>query len=77
MMHSFKQDRFQPNPKTGQFTYGEGFVPEYTIFNLKSSYEVNKNWKLSLGIENLLINFTSQPLHGGMHGTTNLLILWG
>ncbi|MDV4067268.1 TonB-dependent receptor [Elizabethkingia anophelis] len=53
MMHSFKQDRFQPNPKTGQFTYGEGFVPEYTIFNLKSSYEVNKNWKLSLGIENL------------------------
>jgi len=52
MLHSFAQNRFEPNAK-GVYTYGEGSVPEYTIFNFKSSYEVNKNWKVSLGIENL------------------------
>ncbi|MBJ3377447.1 TonB-dependent receptor, partial [Salmonella enterica subsp. enterica serovar Typhimurium] len=60
MLHSFKQDRFDPNPKTGLYAYGEGKVPEYTVFNLKSSYDVNKNWKLSLGIENLF-NKSYQP----------------
>ncbi|KFF14406.1 TonB-dependent receptor [Chryseobacterium soli] len=60
MLHAFKQDRFDPNPKTGLYAYGEGFVPDYTIFNLKSSYEVTHNWKLSLGIENLF-NTTYQP----------------
>lgn len=59
MLHSFKQDRFSPNAK-GLFAYGEGNVPEYTVFNLKSSYNVNKSWKLSLGIENLF-NKVYQP----------------
>ena len=53
MLHAFKQDRFDPNAKTGLYPYGEGEVPEYTVFNFKSSYEVNKNWRLSLGVENV------------------------
>lgn len=60
MLHAFEQDRFQPNAKTGLFVYGEGRVPAYTVFNFKSSYEINNNWKLSLGIENLF-NKTYQP----------------
>lgn len=60
MMHVFEQDRFPANPTTGLFVYGEGRIPEYTVFNLKSSYDVNKSWKLSLGVENLL-NKTYQP----------------
>lgn len=60
MLHAFKQDRFAPNAKTGLYAYGEGMVPEYTVFNLKSSYDVNKSWRLSLGIENLF-NTVYQP----------------
>ncbi|PZU19176.1 MAG: TonB-dependent receptor, partial [Chryseobacterium sp.] len=33
MLHAFGQDRFEPNAKTGLYVYGEGKVPEYTIFN--------------------------------------------
>ncbi|WP_419869426.1 TonB-dependent receptor [Chryseobacterium sp. CT-SW4] len=60
MLNSFKQNRFDPSPKTGLYSYGEGKVPEYTVFNFKSSYIINKNWKLSLGIENLF-NRLYQP----------------
>ena len=60
MLHAFKQDRFDPNAKTGLYPYGEGEVPEYTVFNFKSSYEVNKNWRLSLGVENVF-NKMYQP----------------
>ncbi len=60
MLHAFKQDRFDPNAKTGLYVYGEGRVPEYTVFNFKSSYDVNKSWKLSLGIENIF-NKMYQP----------------
>ncbi|WP_250252657.1 TonB-dependent receptor [Chryseobacterium sp. Marseille-Q3244] len=60
MLHSFTQNRFTPNIKTGLYSYGEGYVPEYTVFNFKSSYEVNRNWKLSLGIENIF-NKKYQP----------------
>ncbi|MEN4762792.1 TonB-dependent receptor [Chryseobacterium sp. C39-AII1] len=59
MLHSFSQNRFDPNAK-GTFVYGEGRVPKYTVFNFKSSYEVNKNWKVSLGIENVF-NKNYQP----------------
>ena len=59
MLHSFQQDRFSPNAK-GVYAYGEGFVPDYTVFNFKSGYEVNRHWKISLGIENLL-NRQYQP----------------
>ena len=59
MLHAFSQDRFAPNAK-GLYAYGEGKVPEFTVFNLKSSYEFDQNWKLSLGIENLF-NKTYQP----------------
>ncbi|WP_027387385.1 TonB-dependent receptor [Chryseobacterium gregarium] len=60
MLHAFEQDRFEPNAKTGMYVYGEGRIPDYTIFNLRSSYEVNKNWKFSIGIENLF-NKMYQP----------------
>jgi len=60
MLHAFEQNRFQPNAKTGLFLYGEGKVPAYTVFNFKSSYDLSKNWKLSLGIENLF-NKMYQP----------------
>lgn len=59
MLHAFGQNRFEPNAK-GLYVYGEGKVPDYTVFNLKSSYEVNQNWKVSLGIENLF-NKMYQP----------------
>ncbi|WP_370896698.1 TonB-dependent receptor [Chryseobacterium gossypii] len=60
MLHAFGQNRFDPNPKTGLYAYGEGKVPEYTVFNFKSTYELNRNWKLSLGIENVF-NKLYQP----------------
>lgn len=60
MLHAFGQDRFDPNTKTGLYVYGEGKVPEYTVFNFKSSYDVNKNWRLSLGVENVF-NKLYQP----------------
>lgn len=59
MLHAFEQDRFQPNA-AGVLGYGEGNVPEYTIFNFKSSYEVNKNWRVSVGVENVF-NKIYQP----------------
>ena len=62
MLHIFGQDRFEPNAKTGLYTYGEGKVPEYTVFNFKSSYDVSKNWKLSLGIENLFNTLYQPPI---------------
>lgn len=60
ILHAFEQDRFEPNAKTGMYVYGEGYVPEYTVFNFKASYEVNKNWRVSAGIENLF-NKMYQP----------------
>ena len=60
MLNAFKQDRFDPNAKTGLFVYGEGRVPGYTVFNFKSSYDVNQNWKFSLGVENVF-NKMYQP----------------
>ncbi|ATN08085.1 TonB-dependent receptor [Chryseobacterium indologenes] len=60
MLHSFTQNRFDPNSKTGLYAYGEGYVPEYTVFNFKSSYEVTTNWRLSLGVENVF-NKKYQP----------------
>ncbi|MDQ1098317.1 MULTISPECIES: TonB-dependent receptor [Chryseobacterium] len=60
MLHGFRQNRFDPNPKTGLYSYGEGTVPDYTVFNFRSSYDLNSNWKLSLGIENVF-NKVYQP----------------
>jgi len=60
MLHGFRQNRFDPNPKTGLYSYGEGTVPDYTVFNFRSSYDLNSKWKLSLGIENVF-NKVYQP----------------
>ncbi|WPO82872.1 TonB-dependent receptor [Chryseobacterium sp. JJR-5R] len=60
MLHAFEQDRFEPNAKTGLYVYGEGRIPDYTVFNFRAGYEVDKHWKLSIGIENLF-NRLYQP----------------
>lgn len=60
MLNAFRQNRFDPNAKTGLYVYGEGEVPGYTVFNFKSSYDVNQNWKVSLGVENVF-NKMYQP----------------
>nr|WP_314494748.1 TonB-dependent receptor [uncultured Chryseobacterium sp.] len=60
MLHAFEQDRFSPNAKTGLYVYGEGRVPSYTVFNFRSSYEIDKNWKIAVGVENLF-NRLYQP----------------
>ncbi|WP_228459209.1 TonB-dependent receptor [Chryseobacterium carnipullorum] len=60
MIHAFEQDRFQTNAKTGMFAYGEGYVPDYTVFNFKASFEVNRNWRVSAGVENVF-NRMYQP----------------
>ena len=60
MLNAFKQNRFNPNVKTRLYVYGEGEVPGYTVFNFKSSYDVNQNWKVSLGVENVF-NKMYQP----------------
>jgi iron complex outermembrane receptor protein len=53
-LHNFERDRFDPAASTGKYSFNEGSVKEYTIFNLSSSYLLNKSFKLGLGVENLL-----------------------
>ncbi|MNS64593.1 TonB dependent receptor [compost metagenome] len=52
-VRSGNRDRFEKT-KTGAYNLGEGPVNAYNIFNLNGSYSVNKDLRLSLGIENLL-----------------------
>lgn len=41
------------NSTTGIYNGNEGAVKAYNLFNFAASYKVNKNTRLSLGIENL------------------------
>ena len=52
-LHNFKRDRFDPNPTTNLYSFNEGPVKKYTVFNLSSSYLINKSFRLALGVENL------------------------
>jgi iron complex outermembrane receptor protein len=60
----------------GLYAYGEGYVPDYTVFNFKSSYEINHNWKVSLGIENVFNKLYQPQLPGGQQETLITLMLW-
>lgn len=53
VLHNFERDRFNPNPTTNKYSFNEGPVPSYTVFNIGSSYVINKHFKTALGIENL------------------------
>jgi iron complex outermembrane receptor protein len=55
-LHNFSRDRFSPDPKTNKYSYSEGPVKKYTVFNISSSYVIKKNFKTSLGVENLFNN---------------------
>lgn len=52
-LHNFKRDRFDPSPTTNLYSFNEGPVKKYTVFNLSSSYLINKSFRLGLGVENL------------------------
>ena len=47
------RNRFAKNTTTGIYNGNEGAVKAYNLFNFAASYKVNKNTRLSLGIENL------------------------
>lgn len=47
------RNRFAKNATTGIYNGNEGAVKAYNLFNLAASYKVNKNTRLSVGIENL------------------------
>ncbi|TBW27091.1 TonB-dependent receptor [Gramella sp. KN1008] len=52
-IYSGNRDHFEPNAE-GDYTYGQGPVNSFNLVNLTSSYKLNKNTSLGLGIENLL-----------------------
>ncbi|NII28973.1 TonB-dependent receptor [Pseudoflavitalea sp. X16] len=47
------RERFAKNSTTGIYNGNEGAVKAYNLFNFAASYKVNKNTRLSVGIENL------------------------
>ncbi|WP_240466024.1 MULTISPECIES: TonB-dependent receptor [Sphingobacterium] len=59
-VHTGARDRFDINPKKGQYNNSEGPVKSVDLFNLSSSYSVNALWNIGMGIENLL-NKTYYP----------------
>lgn len=52
-LHNFERDRFSPDPKTNKYSFNEGPVREYTVFNISTSYIISKYFKVALGVENL------------------------
>lgn len=53
VLHNFERDRFSPDSSTNKYSFNEGPVQQYTIFNFSSSYVINKHFKTALGVENL------------------------
>ncbi|TDE43789.1 TonB-dependent receptor [Flavobacterium rhamnosiphilum] len=53
VLHNFERDRFSSDPATNKYSFNEGPVQKYTIFNFSSSYVINKHIKTSFGVENL------------------------
>jgi iron complex outermembrane receptor protein len=51
MLNSGKRKHFKAT--NDKFKYGEGPVDAFTVFHLTSSYKVNKDLNVKLGIENL------------------------
>ncbi|KZE83608.1 ferric aerobactin receptor [Myroides marinus] len=59
-LYSGSRDRFEPNAQ-GKYKNSEGPVKDISLFNIASTYTLNKSWKFSVGIENLF-NKTYYPV---------------
>ncbi|MDR0193736.1 MAG: TonB-dependent receptor [Myroides sp.] len=59
-LYSGSRDRFDANAQ-GKYKNSEGPVKEISLFNIASTYTLNKSWKFSVGIENLF-NKTYYPV---------------
>ncbi|UIR57442.1 TonB-dependent receptor [Sphingobacterium sp. SRCM116780] len=51
-VHTGSRDRFLPNDK-GVYKNSEGTIKSIDLFNMNGNYQVNQQWSLGLGIENL------------------------
>ncbi|HET8754326.1 MAG TPA: TonB-dependent receptor, partial [Salinimicrobium sp.] len=51
-IYSGNRDRFEPSP-AGTYVYGKGPVNSFNLFNFTTNYQLTKNTKIGLGIENL------------------------
>ncbi|KUF43617.1 TonB-dependent receptor [Myroides marinus] len=59
-LYSGSRDRFDANAQ-GKYKNSEGPVKDISLFNIASTYTLNKSWKFSVGIENLF-NKTYYPV---------------
>jgi len=59
-LFSGSRDRFGVNEK-GKYKNSEGAVKDISLFNLATTYTLNKAWKASMGVENLF-NKTYYPV---------------
>lgn len=59
-LYSGNRNRFDADEK-GKYKNSEGVVKAINLFNLATSYTINKTWKASIGIENLF-NTTYYPV---------------
>ncbi|EHO09391.1 TonB-dependent receptor [Myroides odoratimimus] len=66
-LYSGSRNRFNPNEKGG-YKNSEGPVKDISLFNLASTYILNKAWKVNVGIENLF-NKTYYPVVSQYRGT--------
>ncbi|WP_232789330.1 TonB-dependent receptor [Sphingobacterium sp. UDSM-2020] len=51
-IHTGARDRFALNDK-GKYNNSEGPISNVDLFNLSGNYNLNKNWKIGFGIENI------------------------
>ncbi|MDR2224353.1 MAG: TonB-dependent receptor [Flavobacteriaceae bacterium] len=51
-LYSGNRNHFAPDEK-GKYKNGDGPVTDISLFNIASTYTLNKSWKFSIGIENL------------------------
>ncbi|MEN5379054.1 TonB-dependent receptor [Sphingobacterium kitahiroshimense] len=51
-IHTGGRDRFALNDK-GKYNNSEGPISNVDLFNLSGNYNLNKNWKIGFGIENI------------------------
>lgn len=59
-LYSGSRERFEANVQ-GKYKNSEGPVKDISLFNIASTYTLNKSWKFSVGIENLF-NKTYYPV---------------
>ncbi|WP_353117128.1 TonB-dependent receptor [Myroides odoratus] len=59
-LFSGSRDRFEVNEK-GKYKNSEGAVKDISLFNLATTYTLNKAWKASMGVENIF-NKTYYPV---------------